>query len=649
MACAAVEIHKPGTDAARPWLRDSWTPGRFGPLLEKEIEKTRRLLAEPLTDDTHIEPWPLALPPMTLTFKDVSFTATLPDKTKKTILEPVSGHWEGGKIVAIMGPSGCGKSTLLDILANKKTASYEGEILVNGHPRDRLFSRITSYVGQEDVMPQFWTVREAINFNQRLKSPQSPPEIQSSGVDLICEAFGLGTVLDTYIGGSEVRGCSGGQRRRVSLARGVVSRAPLLFCDEPTSGLSATDAETCVKALRILARRTNTLIVVVIHQPRAEVARLFDELLLLTSGPGRPVYSGPMASAAAYWESCGYPCPVHANPTDWFLDLCTPGAIMDKSQEFVDFFQTKQKTSIDALVEEKRKEVGLTAVDIIDKMAEILGQALGQQPHAHHRPHAASSGRQLCDLLRNKIRLTLRNKGRIVTTVLVPTIQGLLMGCMFHGVGHKSLPFRLPFIWIIYATLIMAALVTIPSLIEGRTIMKYDTSEALYSEHVFLLVELLVDVPLLLLGATSQVFIMYTLSGFDWEYFGVIYAHALMLFFVFHSVYGFISAMADTAQRAQTCAIPFNSIFMMFSGFMISPASAPSYLKWIFFISPNFYGFQSTVSAIAKDDPIGAKVMRDSDLHDGQDARGYTVMIAEILILRVLQVLALKYRNNIQR
>merc|ERR1719191_1597433 len=128
------------------------------------------------------------------------------------------------------------------------------------------------------------------------------------------ETFGLTVVENSYIGGEMVRGISGGQRCRVTLARGVAAQASLLFCDEPTSGLSATDAELCIKALRVVAKRLNVLVLVVIHQPRKEVAQLFDTLVLLTSNPGRMAYFGPMAEAPAYFATRGHPVPTHANP-----------------------------------------------------------------------------------------------------------------------------------------------------------------------------------------------------------------------------------------------------------------------------------------------------------------------------------------------
>ena len=58
----------------------------------------------------------------------------------------------------------------------------------------------------------------------------------------------LATPLFRPPGPRKVRGISGGQRRRVTLARGIASHASILFADEPTSGLSATDAELCIKA-----------------------------------------------------------------------------------------------------------------------------------------------------------------------------------------------------------------------------------------------------------------------------------------------------------------------------------------------------------------------------------------------------------------
>ncbi len=118
--------------------------------------------------------------------------------------------------------------------------------------------------------------------------------------------FGLLRVKDQLIGDAYIRGISGGQKRRTTLARGFVGGAQIVFADEPTSGLSATDAELCVRAMRRASESKGVTFVVVIHQPRVEVAQMFDHLLLMTANPGRVVYNGPFRAAAAYFTKAGH-------------------------------------------------------------------------------------------------------------------------------------------------------------------------------------------------------------------------------------------------------------------------------------------------------------------------------------------------------
>mmetsp|Transcript_21196 Transcript_21196/g.48412 ORF Transcript_21196/g.48412 Transcript_21196/m.48412 type:complete len:670 (+) Transcript_21196:51-2060(+) len=601
-----------------------------------------------------------AVQPATLTFKDLSFSIGLPNREQKLILAPCSGHFEPGQLVALMGPSGCGKTTLLDMLAMKKTAKYDGEVFVNGHPRDPAnFQRIAAYVGQEDVMPSHWTVKEAIDFNVRLKQHHVSSTRRTELVDSLLQCFGLDGVANTYIGGAHVRGISGGQRRRVSLVRGVAAQASMLFCDEPTSGLSATDAELCMKAMRIIAKRLGVLVVVVIHQPRPEVARLFDTLLLMTSNPGRMVYSGPMDQAIAYFEECGYPAPVHANPADFLLDLATPVAEGDCSQDLASAYCARQMEGNRMRAARGIKAKGQTVDEMLTAAHEQLAAKAGIRAAARPQlgPHAAPFLVQFLTLMRRKLRITFRNPAAVGLQIGLPIVMGLLLGSVFQGVGSNIedmsalffLAHVVPFLFILLTMLGLQSLPIMPLLIEDRSFMKHEASEALYAESVAVLVTFCIDVPMSLIAAASQAFIIYVFSGLSWEFFGEVAFWTILVFLFFDAIFSLVAAIAVDAQQAQTLAIPFVSVFMIFNGFIVTKDSAPMWLKGIFELSPTAYGLQAIVSRVTDSLKDKQLVLDQFHFTPVENTKGMLVILSSMVLLRLLQTVALRTCNNIRK
>jgi len=620
---------------------------------------TRELMINPPRGDVPIDLSATALPPASLTFNELSFSVPLPHGKQQAILEPCWGHFDPGQLVALMGPSGCGKSTLLDMLAMKKTAKYSGEVLVNGHPRSQhTFQRIAAYVGQDDVMPAHWTVREAVEFNVRLKQPQLPRVKRQETVDTLLQAFGLDEVANTYVGGPQVRGISGGQRRRVSLARGVASRASILFCDEPTSGLSATDAELCVTGLRIVAKRLGVLVVVVIHQPRPEVAKLFDTLVLMTSKPGRMTYFGPMADALRYVEECGCRVPDHANPMDILMDLVTPGTEIDASEVLAAVFSARQHPAILEQVARAAALKGMTVEDMLN--AACTSRQETQGSHAAQgrvRPAAAPFRVQFAALFKRKVRITLRNPMAIGLQLGLPVVMGFLLGLVFNGIGEglesmsviAFVSHVVPFLFILLTMLGLQSMPIMPLLVECRGIMKHESSEALYTEAAAVLVSFCVDVPLSFFSATAQTIIIYLFSGLPLEHFGAVVFWCVLVFFFFDALFSLVAAVAADAQQAQTMATPFVSIFMIFNGFIVSKEAAPAVVRWIFAASPTFYGLQATVAAVAGSLGSGEMVLGQFMFSDEANGFGIMLICVFTVALRVLQTLALSKLNNIQK
>jgi len=239
-----------------------------------------------------------------------------------------------GRRVAVMGASGSGKSTLLAVLSGR--AAYgrvSGKILVSGQQADdlRFLRSVTGYVPQDDVLHGELTVQENIRFQSALRLPSDTSDAQlEASVKEVATDLNLNAILSSRVGTPELRGVSGGQRKRVSIAMELVSQPQLLFADEPTSGLDSTTSHEVVKCLNSAAGRLGTTVVAVIHQPRYETLCLFDDLVLLGAGGGL-VYSGPTLNVVEHFrDTMRVTFPPNANPADILLDaIQNPAPFVD--------------------------------------------------------------------------------------------------------------------------------------------------------------------------------------------------------------------------------------------------------------------------------------------------------------------------------
>ncbi|XP_029886731.1 broad substrate specificity ATP-binding cassette transporter ABCG2-like isoform X2 [Aquila chrysaetos chrysaetos] len=238
---------------------------------------------------------------------------------EKKILHNVYGIMKPG-LNAILGPTGSGKSSLLDVLAARKDpAGLSGEVLIDGIPQPPNFKCISGYVVQDDVVMGTMTVRENLHFSAALRLPSSiSVKEKEERVTQILSELGLTKVADAKVGTELIRGVSGGERKRTNIGMELITEPPVLFLDEPTTGLDASTANAVLTLLKKLSRRGRTIIFS-IHQPRYSIFKLFDSLTLLALG--KVLYHGPAKQALEYFSSIGYECEPFNNPADFFLDI----------------------------------------------------------------------------------------------------------------------------------------------------------------------------------------------------------------------------------------------------------------------------------------------------------------------------------------
>eukprot|EP00873_Tetraselmis_striata_P005361 jgi/Tetstr1/425625/TSEL_016045.t1 len=255
---------------------------------------------------------------ISIEFQDLKLTL----KNGKTILNGITGKFSHSQMVAIMGGSGCGKTTFLNVLCGKANyGTMSGNVKINSHEAPlQLIRSIKGFVPQDDTVHEDLTVQEVLHFSASVRLPNSfDHKKRMNVVRDTCELLQLGHVMNSVVGSVEKRGISGGQRKRVNIGVELVAQPSLLFLDEPTSGLDATSSQAVLNGLKLLSGRGMSSIMV-IHQPRYSIYRLYDQVLLLAAG-GNQVYQGPSSLTMPYFESKGFMLPPNENPADFFLDV----------------------------------------------------------------------------------------------------------------------------------------------------------------------------------------------------------------------------------------------------------------------------------------------------------------------------------------
>ncbi|KAJ3210108.1 hypothetical protein HDU67_005649, partial [Dinochytrium kinnereticum] len=250
----------------------------------------------------------------------------------KTILKGVTGEIRAGRMTAIMGPSGAGKTTFMNVLMGKLNRTG-GQLEINGSVSEiHKFKKIIGYVPQEDTMLRELTCKEVVMHSARCRLPRrwSLGEVEEC-CDAVLEALGLSHVAHTQIGDEFSRGVSGGQRKRVNIAMELASTPLAMFLDEPTSGLDATSALDVSQILRSISRLGLTIISV-IHQPRVEIFRSFDDVLLIAPG-GKTAYLGPVDQVQGYFEDLlKVKFDPESNPADLLMDVLSGRGVLSTEE-----------------------------------------------------------------------------------------------------------------------------------------------------------------------------------------------------------------------------------------------------------------------------------------------------------------------------
>eukprot|EP01038_Epipyxis_sp_PR26KG_P006015 gene6015-8285_t len=538
-----------------------------------------------------------------LTWKDINYQIVIKDKEKSSIVKPayktkhilngLSGCVESGNLLAILGPTGCGKTSLMNVLAARMPTggssyfSLSGNIEVNGKSRnEEKFRRISAYVLQDDHLYAHLTVFETLIIAAHFFLPDSYTDAEKTSiVDSIISELGLMKVHDTRVGNEKVRGVSGGERKRASIAVQLLSDPAVLFLDEPTSGLDAFQSQAVMESMKNLANN-NRLVITVIHQPRSSIFEMFDKLLILSEG--RTMYFGDAQDrAVAYFSKLGHVCPDVFNPADYFLDLLSPDNRTPESQE-----STSNRISYIG-------DSWLTS----DELKALEVEVESKKYPAVDDVKMIGTEKSFKKLTRNTLLLfwrTMMEQWRNIPALMIKMILtlffALIIGGIYSNIGHsqRSIQNRIGVLFFVVINQTFPAyLGVLQSFPNEKYIVNRERSGQAYNTLSYFAAKVLVEIPLNVMPVIVYCCIIYKLIKLNPDHFGLFILILMLHNLIAVSLGLAVSAAAPSADAAAGVGTPLLIIGILFGGFYISVSALPIVANWIPYVSLFRWTFQA--------------------------------------------------------
>lgn len=588
----------------------------------------------------------------------------------RRILNNVWGRSAPGELTAIIGPSGAGKSTLLDVLAGRAgrlsssrtpvsssstRPRIEGRIDVNGRPRDlRTFRAIMSYVPQEAAFLGAFSVLETLQFAAGLSLPAAVPLLtREMRVQDVIDAMGLRACAHTPVGDIFHKGISGGQRRRLAIAVELLANPSVLLLDEPTSGLDASSARRVMEYLARLSRESRKNVVCAIHQPSSAVFALLANLAVLSQG--ELVYFGRAREAVAHFFALGHPCPVYANPAEFFVHLVNADySSGDHAMDVSSFARALEASAAyrrfqaDVARDRERARRPTTAAggcntDVLRLLDDrALLRAL--------RP---SRWTQFGVLLHRHWLNNWRHPGVFWVRVLMYLMLALLAGSLFRAAvapADADPRAAAPLLFYLQAFLVFMSVAALPALLEQRAVFEREAMNSSLHVGSYVLANLLGALPGILLIALLATTVVVTLAGV--HAFGPFLLNLALSLVVAESCMHVLAAAVPHYIVGIALGAGVFGMFMLCEGFLVPRPAMPPYWRWAYYVAFHSYSFESFMYEHLTRVPNAVEarqVLADYGMENVNTARDMAVLAAYAAGLQIIFAALLVMRARAHR
>ncbi|KAF2123015.1 ABC-2 type transporter [Lophiotrema nucula] len=542
-------------------------------------------------------------------------------KEHKQILRNFDGVIKSGELLIVLGRPGSGCSTLLKTMCGELHGLDTGDgsvIHYNGIPQKMMMKEFKGeaiYNQEVDKHFPHLTVGQTLEFAAATRTPShriqnmSRPEFFRFVAKVVMAVVGLSHTYNTKVGNDFVRGVSGGERKRVSIAEMILAGSPFAAWDNSTRGLDSATAYKFVQTLRIASDLGGSAAAVAIYQASQSIYDEFDKATVLYEG--RQIYFGPAEDAKAFFERQGWYCPPRQTTGDFLTSVTNPqerkaregmeNRVPRTPDDFEKYWrESPEYKALQVEIDEYEQEYPMT------NQGESLARLREQKNYVqakHVRPASPfiiSIPMQVRLNTRRAYQRILGDISATATQAVLNVIMALIVGSIFYGTPAATVSFfskgSVLFLAILFNAL--TAISEINNLYAQRPIVEKHASYAFYHPATEAVAGIVSDIPVKFVQAVFFNIILYFMAGLRREpaqfflYFLITYIST----FVMSAVFRTMAALTKTISQAMALSGVLVLAIVIYTGFVIAVPNMHPWFSWIRWINPVFYAFEILIA-----------------------------------------------------
>lgn len=541
-----------------------------------------------------------------------------PDKSNVfDILKPMDGLIRPGSLVVVLGRPGAGCSTLLKTLASQTYGYHVDESAVvtyEGLTPDEISRHYRGeviYNAETEIHFPHLTVGQTLKFASLMKVPENRPqgvsrdEYAEHMTRVYMAMYGLSHTYNTKVGNDYVRGVSGGERKRVSIAEVSLCGARLQCWDNSTRGLDSASAENFVRCLKLSSQILDTTSIVSIYQCSQRAFDLFDTVILMYEG--RQIYFGNTQAAKGFFERQGWLCPARQTVADFLTSLTSPSERTarpgweNKVPRTPEEFEKKWKASVEYA--ELRDDIKsyLTELNNGDNSFKDRAYASKKARQAKHisgaEPFTVSYNMQVKYLTTRAFQRIRNDLTLPAFTVFVNLVMSLLNGSVFYNLQNVTGDVYNRGACLFFACLFnsLMSVLEVFALYEARPIVEKHKEYGLYHPSAEAFASIISEIPTKAITSIAfniPLYFMVNLKRDAGAFFFYLLIATISTFLMSH-LFRSIGSFTKSLSQAMTPAAVVVLAMAIYAGFVVPTSFMLGWSRWINYINPIAYVFES--------------------------------------------------------